>query len=205
MRLNAPVVGLDVDGTMGEYHNHFIWFAEMYFGKEIPRDYDGSVSLARWCGVSKQRYRQAKLAFRRSGLKRAMPAFEGASELARTIRARGARVVICTTRPFLALEVVEEDTRIWLRRNGIQYDNIINGEHKYRELVRSYGLDRIVCVLEDLPEMISQAERLSLPALLRRGKHNSEVTWKTSVGSLPEAQEVILGLLSEWKKEHRRA
>lgn len=198
-----PVVGLDVDGTLGDYHDWFVEFARLYFGKEIPYGYDGSVSFAKWMGVSKANYRRAKLAFRRSGLKRAMPVYKGARELTCALRSRGALVVICTSRPFLAMEVVDEDTRVWLRRNGIQYDQLLHGERKYRDLKAIYGENRIVAVMDDLEEYLVQAAVLGLPTVLRRGAHNRDVDWRTSADDLGQAQATMLELLGQWEKEYR--
>lgn len=183
-----PVVGLDVDGTISQYHRHFIEFAEQWLGKEIRGEYDGSVKMHQWCGVSRQRYRQIKLGYRQSGLKRAMLVHAGASELSAGLRKEGARVVICTTRPYLSLSNIEPDLREWLRRNRIQYDDIILGEHKYRELARGYGAENIVGVLDDLPEMVQQAEFLGLQPILRSQPHNLHFAWSPSVDGLEEAR-----------------
>ena len=33
---DKPIVALDIDGTLGDYHAHFLWFAERYFGWSFP-------------------------------------------------------------------------------------------------------------------------------------------------------------------------
>lgn len=196
-----PVFAFDVDGTLGDYHDHFIRFAEAWLGKEISNlgPYDGSVSLAKWCGISKSTYRKVKLAYRQGGMKRSMPVEYGADELTRTLRKRGAEVVICTTRPYLHLSNIEPDTVHWLKRNRIQYDNIIMGEHKYRDLAAMYGKNRVVMVLDDLPEMLTQASELGLPTVLRRADHNADTEWIRTVEILPQAQRLGLQLLAEWE------
>lgn len=191
-RGEEPVFGLDIDGTMGLYHEHFLRFARAWLGVDKwpgPKDtrsqgidwpddmFDGTCSLAEYMGVSKSRYRQVKLAYRRGGLKRSMPAYKGAAELTRALRARGARVWVCTTRPFLQHDNVEPDTREWLRRNRIQYDAVLSGEHKYRDLVKAVGRERVVAVLDDLPEMIRQAQGLGLTAVLMAAPHNQWYQW----------------------------
>jgi phosphoglycolate phosphatase-like HAD superfamily hydrolase len=198
-----PVVGLDVDGTLGDYHNHFIKFAEAYCGKEMRRDYDGRVSLAKWCGISKATYRQVKLAYRQGGMKRSMPCYPNARELTVALRKAGAEVVICTTRPYLHLSNIEPDTTHWLRRNGIQHDGLIMGEHKYRQLVREYGAENVVMVLEDLPEQIEVAKALSLPVVLRRGPHNwrhAQAEGMSHVGTLLGARELGLNRIYDWRE-----
>lgn len=196
-----PIVALDIDGTLGDYHDHFIRFASSWVGYHIPFGYDGSVPFHKWCGMSKATYRKCKLAYRRGGLKRSMPVYPGARELTVAVRKKGALVVICTTRPYLALEAVEEDTRVWLRRNGIQHDDIVQGEHKYRNLVRMYSASQVVMVLDDLPEMLEQAHSLHLPAVLRVNGHNREAEWKPWIRSLHEAQRLALELIDKYTKE----
>jgi 5'(3')-deoxyribonucleotidase len=197
-----PVVGLDIDGTLGDYHDHWLRFAEQYLGKPLPRGYDGSVSLAQWCGISKATYRKIKLAYRQGGMKRSMPVFPYARELTVGLRRARAEVVICTTRPYLHLSNIEPDTMHWLRRNGIQFDNVIIGEHKYNQLKREYGLDRIVMVIDDEPEQVEKASRLGLPAVLRRAKHNSNFLWMNEINNLEFAEHLGLRYIADWKASH---
>lgn len=198
-----PVFGIDVDGTLAEYHGHFLAFAEQWLGRQITgQPYRGEQTLAQFMGVSKQTYRRIKLAYRQSGLKRAMPPLTGAPELTRSLRRSGAQVWICTTRPYLRVPGVEEDTRVWLRRNGIQYDELLMGEHKYRDLVahQKHGAADVVAVLDDLPELIERAkEQRLLPVLLRR-PHNTSFEWPLRARGLAEAQELLLELLQAWKR-----
>lgn len=198
-----PVVGLDIDGTVGKYHDHFIAFAEEWVGKEMRRGYDGTVSLAKWCGVSKATYRAIKLAYRQGGMKRSMPYYDGARDLTVGLRKAGAEVVVCTTRPYLHLSNIEPDTLHSLKRNGIQYDGLIMGEHKYRQLAREYGRENIVMVLDDLPEQLTVAASLGLPAVLRRNGHNATTEWTPDVHDLDSALRVGLHRIHQWKQGNR--
>lgn len=200
--INRPVFGLDIDGTLGDYYLHFLMFAQSWLGKQIESGYTGQIPLATWMGVSKSTYRQVKLAYRRGGLKRSMPAYSGASELTRSLRKRGAMIVLCTTRPYLQLENIEIDTVEWTRRNAIQYDSIISGERKYQDLAH-LGVGRIVAVLDDLPEMLRQAYEANLPAILRSQPHNAHLKWTSSVVDLDEASELLHGKLTAWEGVNR--
>lgn len=162
-----PVIALDIDGTLGDYHGHFTRFAEQWMGRPMPdpqRNTDG-VPLYRWLGMSKATYRDCKLAYRQGGLKRSMPCYPGARELTVAVRRAGAEVWICTTRPYLRLDNIDPDTRHWLRRNGIQYDGVVFGEHKYRTLRKLVGIERILSVVDDLPELCEQASA-SMPLVI---------------------------------------
>src|SRR5215469_14479212 len=79
-----PVVAIDIDGTLGDYHDHFINFAVQWlgFGYEKPRGskaYDGSESHRDWftrvMGVDVTTFRAIKLAFRQGGMTRIMPIY----------------------------------------------------------------------------------------------------------------------------------
>lgn len=199
-QIDRPVVGLDIDGTLAPYHGHFLVFAEGWLGREMPPTYEYTGgSLAAFMGVSKATYRRIKLAYRQGGLKRSMPAYPGASELTRALRQRGAEVVICTTRPYLALSNIEPDTREWARRHGIQYDAFIFGENKYRDLRSLMGTGRIVGVLDDLPEMYDQAAALDLSPILKNQPYNQHHSGDRVLG-LYEAADVLLDRVRKYEE-----
>jgi hypothetical protein len=170
-RANRPVVGLDIDGVLGDYHRHFLEFAAGWFGRAFPspEEVNPGLPLSQFMDVPHSEYRECKLAYRQGGLKRTMPAYPFASELCGNIRASGAQLWLCTTRPYLRLDNIDPDTREWLDRNDIGYDAILwEGLHegtestKYADLVEQVGLDRIVAVTDDLPEQTADAERLGI-------------------------------------------
>lgn len=200
---SPPIVALDYDGTLGVYHDHFRRFAEEWTGKPLRGGYDGSVPFYRWLGMGKETYRKCKLAYRRGGLKRSMPPYAGGKELTRAVRKAGALVFICTTRPFLAFDNIEPDTVHNARRHGIQYDHLLSGENKYRELCKVAGGNRqVVMVLEDQDDMLSQALSLRLPAVRMRHAHNDvfDVKVDTEVSTLAAAQEVALARIQLYKE-----
>jgi hypothetical protein len=159
-----PVVALDLDGTLGDYHTHFLWFAEQWLGKLMPdaEAINPGMRLHKFMGVRLADYRACKLAYRQGGLKRFMPVYDGAGALSRQIRRAGAELWICTTRPYLRLDSIDPDTREWLRRAGIKYDAVLYGEGKYKELKRQAG-SRVASIVDDLPELIAQAYGLFQP------------------------------------------
>jgi hypothetical protein len=169
-----PCVALDIDGTLGDYHGHFTRFAEQWLGRDLPDPLFNTegVPFYRWLGMGKSTYRQCKLAYRQGGMKRSMPAYEGASELTRYIRGQKCDVWICTTRPYLRLDNIDPDTRHWLRRNKIQYDGVIFGDNKYKQLRDIVGADQVLFVVDDLPEQIKKAWRQNLTAMLRSQPYN---------------------------------
>lgn len=176
-RVDAPVVGLDIDGTIGDYHRHFLKFAEGWLGRPMPapEDINPGLPLHKHMRVAKSTYRACKLAYRQGGMKRSMPVYEGAAEVVRYMRNCGVQVWICTTRPFLRLDNIDPDTREWLRRNRIQYDGVLFGEHKYRDLAKTVGTTRVLMVVDDLPEMMVQTRQIGIKnRVLRDQPYNKQ-------------------------------
>lgn len=200
----GPVVAIDVDGTIGKYHEHFRWYAELYTGKELEMDWDPKFKgeFNRALHMTKKVYRDIKLAYRQGGMKRCMPVFENARELTVNLRKAGAQVWICTTRPYLRLDNIDPDTRHFFTRQGIQFDGVLYGEKKYHDLVKIVGRDRVVGVLDDLPEQIKAANKLRLPTVLRRGPHNAWWSDDTqpAVDTLWQAEEALLSMVEKWKE-----
>lgn len=216
------VVGIDIDGTLGQYHEHFLRFARAWLGSGeywpgppslrsvrsptgqlVPwadDTYDGSCKLYEYMGISKARYRQCKLAYRRGGLKRSMPVYPGARELLTALRRR-AWVVVCTTRPYLHLDNIEPDTTEWLRRNRLPYDAMLMGEHKYRDLKRQYG-SMAVAVLDDDPALLQQADSLGMYALLMARTHNT-LTLNLDTPWVQSCEDARIELLDRLTKEYR--
>lgn len=209
-----PVVALDLDGTLGNYHKWFLQFAEMYFGRPMPdpRDINPGIPLYKFIGVKQYQYREAKLAYRQGGLKRGMPIYEGASELTHALRQSGAEVWICTTRPYLRLDNIDPDTRECLFRNRIEFDGVLfDGLEfpKYEELTQQIELERIIAVVDDLPEQIENAGRAGIERLYLRdqpyNRSHSQIARPgfpphIRVRSCMEMQTRLLADIAEWKQ-----
>lgn len=179
----APVIGMDIDGTLGDWHRHFEWFLnQIYFPDRVhTASWRKGSEFSEALGMGKEDYRAAKLAYRQGGLKRCLPTFEidrisgddAVRDVIQGIRASGVQVWIGTTRPWLSLTTVDPDTQYWLDRNVGRVDGLIYGEDKWADLLDIVGRDRILGVVDDLPENIIRASELNLPAAIRRGPHNT--------------------------------
>ncbi len=204
MRSNGhgvPVVALDIDGTIGDYHTHFLRFAQDWVGMKMPSVLAINPGKPLWehMGIRPELYRECKLAFRQGGLKRSMPVYDWASELTQVIREEfGWEVWICTTRPYLRLDNIDPDTREWLRRNGIGYDAVLFDRvnekgSKYDELKRQAG-DRVVAVFDDLPEMVQEANALGFRTFLRDQPYNRHLTTFRRVQCCRDIEQVLRGI-----------
>jgi len=203
-----PVVGLDIDGVLGDYHRHFLWFATRYFGREFPppEQVNPGMRLSDFMGIPHHEYQECKLAYRQGGLKRFMPVYPFASELTCLIRKAGAELWICTTRPYLRLDNIDPDTREWLRRNMIEYDAVIfeslDGTTKYQNLVEQVGVRRIIAVADDLMEQTDDALDLGINRVyLRDQPYNRESYAKGErVNTLGELSACIAQDIKDWKR-----
>lgn len=203
---DSPVVALDLDGTLGDYHRHFERFAQMWTGRDLSWNPEHKGSFAAQLGMSKATYRQCKLAYRMGGMKRSMPVFNNAVELTRTIRSRGVRVIACTTRPYLQMSTIDLDTQHWMRRHGLQVDHILYGEHKYRDLVKSVGRDRVVCVMDDDLSQLKIASGLGLKTIMRLNEANKAYEpgeGQIVASNLFVAESNILLLIGQHKKDNK--
>lgn len=202
-----PVVAVDLDGTLGDYHAHFLWFAEQWLGKPMPdpTKINYGERLHRFMGIPLRDYRECKLAYRQGGLKRFMPSYPGVRRFCDGIRGAGAELWICTTRPYLRLDNIDPDTREWLRRNQISYDAVLFGDEKYRELRRQAG-PRVAAIVEDLPELHEQASRLFPGAVvfLRDQPYNQHwgISGDTRIVRLDDDLPLVLKTIQRWKERN---
>jgi hypothetical protein len=205
----VPVVALDIDGTLGDYHGNFVEFARRYFGRS-PREWETDnpgMPMWEWMGIQQHEYREAKLAYRQGGWKRWMPCYPGAAELTRSIRSAGAEVWLCTTRPYLRLDNVDPDTREWLRRNGINYDAVLfdrldSKGSKYVELYAQAG-SRVACIVDDLPEMVEEAARIWYAdrVILRDQPYNQHFPWPRRASNMTGLRGQVLQEIKIWEQD----
>lgn len=201
-----PVVAVDIDGTLGMYHEHFTAFAMDYIGAPVRQGYDGSTEFSEYLGMTKQSYREAKLAYRQGGMKRTMPPFSGARAFMLGLGQLGCEVWIATTRPWMRLDNIDPDTREWLRRNGIVYDYMLYGEDKYEQLHSQVGDGRVVAVVDDLREQLERAQEIfSGPALVRdwvpiqvSRRHNERDRYPNNAFGFDNITDRIKGRVEAW-------
>lgn len=202
-----PVVAIDIDGTLADYHGHFLDFACAWTNKlpwpkaEWARGFRGNEPFRDWfCRafeVDVTTFRQIKLAYRQGGLKRTMPMYDGAFELVNGLREQGLEVWLTTTRPWDRYDRVDPDTREWLRRHGIEFHGLLYHDNKLRELAERVEPGRIVAVIDDEAEVLEGAADLpSAVPILRRTKYNRDSPWQgQSVLNLDDAYKEIQACL----------
>lgn len=207
-----PVVAVDIDGTLGDYHGHLTEFIADYYGKSVPSwddRYKGDETMRDWAcrtfGIGAADYRGCKLAYRQGGGKRTMPVYSGAAGLCATVVEAGAELWLTTTRPYLRLDSTDPDTRHWLERHSIPFHHLLYDDDKYRQLAQIVDRDRVVAVLDDLPDLLLQAGAVfghGVP-LMRMNPYNDRAKWGGHMTpSLHAAERSILERVRRWKETH---
>lgn len=202
-----PLVAIDIDGTLADYHGWFVKFARRYLHQEWQQlgDYLGCEPFREWfCRefkVEEKVWRDIKLAYRQGAQKRMQPSMPGAYSLVDTIRYEGAEVWLTTTRPYLRLDNIDPDTRDWLDSMSIQYDGLIYDDDKYHILYDNIDRQRVVAVLDDIWEQYDEAKVLfgfNVPILMRNG-WNRGVNRPNVAESCGEAVKMITSRVRGWK------
>jgi hypothetical protein len=201
-----PVVAIDIDGTMGMYHRHFLVYAANYLGRRFQDHYVGSQPFKEWfCSnynVGTDVWHDIKLAYRQGSLKRTMPVYSDARFLCENIKAQGAELWVTTTRPYIRHDNIDPDTREWLSRNLIPFDYLIYDGNKYQKLAALVGTERVAAVLDDLIEEIDIAAKLfgHDAAILRKNEFNKAIRTTTTpiANTLPMAERIIRFRIREW-------
>ena len=205
MRLHplAPVVGLDVDGTLADYYEHFRWFAELYLQRPVSIDWEfaPTAEFSDALQLPKELYRDIKLAYRQGGMKRSIPVLDTRGEAVKTIRSWGIQVWITTTRPWQRLDNIDPDTQFWLNHNLGRVDGVIYGEDKYLDLKDIVGPERILGIVDDLPENIVAAQSLGINAALAVGPHNESFR-KVRGGLTVASARDLLWIVEGWKDKY---
>lgn len=197
-----PVVAVDIDGTLGMYHEQFHQFAENYWQRPMDPTYPGSGKFGDWLGMTPVEYRECKLAYRQGGGKRTMPVYAGARLFMKTLKGLGAEIWLTTTRPYLRLDSTDPDTRFWLETHGIHYDYLLYDSDKYQKLAEYVDNDRVVMILDDLEEQVNAATELFGDRAWMISRQSNHTSSCQKVASLVAAANLATEQITEWNKNH---
>lgn len=201
-----PIVVSDIDGVLGMYHQHFAQFNSQYWSLPLPLEmWDGTGEFEDHLGVDKAQYREAKLAYRQGGQKRVMPVYAQARNWLDNLHLAGAEVWLATTRPWMRHDSTDPDTRWWLTKNCMFYDHLLYDEDKYERLADLVDPQRVVMILEDLPDQYDAAEKYfpGKAVQIARPHNHARVCRKpVRVSQLLAAAHMALDRIEEWKREY---
>lgn len=204
-----PVVAIDIDGTLADYHSHFELFAQAWLAAKEPSGglYDGTEPFREWfCReykVDLTTFRTIKLAYRQGGMKRTQPMIYAADRLIARLAER-AEIWLTTTRPHDRYDRVDPDTRAWLERNRITaFSGLLFNDDKMLELSDRVDRSRVVAVLDDDHEILQDARSLGLGVpILNRNQYNTGVSWPAVAEGLDDALSHITILIEDWTRKN---
>jgi len=199
-----PIVAIDLDGTLSEYHGAISKFACDYWDVRQPMvAWNGRGNMEDHLGLTQAQYREAKLAYRQGGYKRTANWQPGAHEFMSMLAfVEDIEIWITTTRPWNRLDSVDPDTRFWLDRHHVRYDHLLYDDHKYHKLAELVDPSRVILVVEDLPEMIREALEVFKPeAVVRMHRlYNWQVGNECGLQLFSSLSRVLLDNLRLWKE-----
>lgn len=152
-----PIVAVDIDGTLAQYHEPFGQFVSRYFNTAPQGPWDGEGDYEDHLGLDRRRFNEAKLAYRQGGNKRFAPLISGADVFMRKLAKLPVEVWITTTRPWNRLDNIDPDTQEWLARHEMPYTHLMYDEEKYTVLAKMVDPARVVLVVDDLLPMCQSA------------------------------------------------
>lgn len=203
-----PVIAIDIDGTLGDYHTHFVEFAACWLNKwpSYMWDYRGQMPHGDWFtrvfNVDRTTFRAIKLAYRQGGQKRLMPIAPYAFEFMSAAHRLGCETWITTTRPWERFDRVDPDSRHWLEKHHIPYQVLMFDEDKMGQLWRRVDPARVVMVLDDQDDVLSEAAELfgrGVPVMME-GPHNEDAAWPyCRVPDFPRALSVLTTRIMNWR------
>jgi len=154
-----PVVAVDIDGTLTQYHHDLAAMASAYWGTQFKPGHlwNGQGNFEDYLGLTHEQYQETKLAFRQGGFKRWATPQPGAIDFMHNLARLDVEIWITTTRPWNRLDSVDPDTRFWMDRHNIKYDHLLYDDHKYMRLAELVDPQRVVACVDDLPPMLQEA------------------------------------------------
>jgi phosphoglycolate phosphatase-like HAD superfamily hydrolase len=214
----TPVIAFDIDGTLGDFHGHFISFLEKYINYQGTHccgyiQYDGSIEFSDWAmamyNIDYRTWQDVKLSYRQGAQKRSMPVNPGADEAVFAAARAGCEIWFTTTRPYLRLDNVDPDTRFWLDKVlGVEglYSGMIYDELKYERFIEIVDAERVIMIVEDLPDMADFAAQIfgeRIPVLLDNGyNEGGQLVTPIRVPNLYEIPEMIGHRVHKWRERH---
>ncbi|MDF2615473.1 MAG: hypothetical protein K0Q47_128 [Sedimentibacter sp.] len=139
------IVGIDIDGILGDYPKWFLKFVYEKTGKEF-----NTLEQVKNCfGTSE--YEGLKSLYRQSGWKATMPVCEHASEFTNLLHNKGYKIIILTARPYKDYYTIYPDTLQFLKENEIYFDAIIWDEEKHLRIIKEFP--KMLFMIDDTLEV----------------------------------------------------
>lgn len=163
---NQKIVGIDIDGVLGMYHEWFTEYCKQVWGLPVDEFHEIKEIL------TPEKYEEIKAAYRQSGWKAKMPAKAGASELTKALRNAGYQIIILTARPYKKYTRIYPDTLEFLKNNDIVFDAIIWDEEKHIKIIKKFP--NMEFMIEDTPSIALEVAKAGYPVYIPTGENNKD-------------------------------
>lgn len=168
---SAKIVGVDIDGVLAAYPDHFIDFINKRAGTNYKTEELTQYNLYQAFDLPEDYMRKLKDEFRQTGEKRNIPVIDGAREFLQNLKAQGYHVVLLSARPYKKYRRIFADTQEWLNKNGLVHDAILWDEDKCNRLIREFGEGNVKFFVEDHIKNANDVAKLTKVYLLNK-KYN---------------------------------
>jgi len=183
------VVGVDIDGVLAKYPEHFLDFVNRKMGTDYSveslTDYDIYEALDLPENVTKE----LKDKFRQSGEKRFIPVLNGAKKFLKDLKKNGYQIVLLSARPYKKYRRIFADTKEWLKKNNLVHDAILWDEDKCARLIKEFGTDKVKFFVEDNLENANDVADLSKVYLLNKSYNTGKT--KGNIVRVNELDEIM--------------
>lgn len=115
-------------------------------------------------------YKKIKQEYRTSGCKENLEITKDAKEFVDTLRSKGFKVIIISSRPVIQYPELYGMTLRWLLKNGINFDNLIFSDRKQYEIIDKYPETKFM--VEDNRFIANLVANLGYKVYLVNNKYN---------------------------------
>lgn len=167
---NSKVVGIDVDGVLGDYEKWFLKYCRDVHSINFDSLYNMKKEL------DSLTYRSMKDAYRQSGWKANMPMVKGASEFTKKLKENGYTVIILTARPYKKFYTIYPDTLNFLNSNDILFDGIVFDKEKHLKIIKEFP--NLNFMVEDDIDIAIEIAKLGYKIYFKVNDLNSDKLYK---------------------------
>jgi len=193
-RLNfdgRKVVGVDIDGVLAAYPEHFLDFINREVGTDLKVEDLTEYNVYEALELPYDMTKRLKAKFRETGEKRHIPVLDGAKEFLESLKNNDYKIVLLSARPYKKYKRIFADTQEWLEKNELIHDAILWDEDKCNRLIREFGHDNVEFFVEDNRNNALDISKTADVYLINRPYNQGETTGNiVRVDSLNEILEL---------------
>ena len=166
--MKKDTVVIDIDGVLADYRTGLLnWIIANKHGDlnrnafELENEYSVWVD-ERSMNISYREWLEVLEEFRMTRGKVGIPTFPYASQLCKYLKEKGYVIYLLTSRPIDIYSNIYIDTKEWLQKNDIPYDNLFWCRHKAEMVFRNGLIDRTAFAIDDEYKHIEHYSKLGI-------------------------------------------